>query len=72
MFSGKSKFDIARQVRKNIIKTPILMLTAEGELDDKVTGIDGGADDYLTKSLFQVFHFLSQQLLHIELMAQVK
>ena len=49
MLPGKSGFEIARQARRAGIKTPILMLTAKGELDDKVMGLDSGADDYLTK-----------------------
>ena len=49
MLPGKSGFEIARQARNLGIKAPILMLTAKGELDDKVTGLDSGADDYLTK-----------------------
>ncbi|MDD6466923.1 MAG: response regulator [Erysipelotrichaceae bacterium] len=42
-------FEIAKKVRQKGIDTPILMLSAKGELDDKVTGLDSGADDYLTK-----------------------
>ena len=42
-------FDVARNARKKGIKTPILMLTAKSQVDDKVTGLDSGADDYLTK-----------------------
>ena len=38
-----------RKIRKDGITTPILMLTALGETDDKVKGLDSGADDYLTK-----------------------
>ncbi len=38
-----------RKIRKEGITTPILMLTALGETDDKVKGLDSGADDYLTK-----------------------
>ncbi len=49
MLPGKSGYEIARQARHLGIKAPILMLTAKGELDDKVTGLDSGADDYLTK-----------------------
>lgn len=49
MLPGKSGFEIAKIVRSEGIKTPILMLTAKGEVDDKVTGLDSGADDYLTK-----------------------
>lgn len=40
---------ICRELRKNKIHTPILMLTAKGQIEDKVTGLDSGADDYLTK-----------------------
>lgn len=40
---------ICRELRKNKIQTPILMLTARGQIQDKVTGLDCGADDYLTK-----------------------
>lgn len=49
MLPGKSGFEIARQARSKGIRTPILMLTAKDELDDKVAGLDSGADDYLTK-----------------------
>jgi DNA-binding response OmpR family regulator len=40
---------VCKKLRENEIHTPILMLTARGELDDKVTGLNSGADDYLTK-----------------------
>jgi two-component system, OmpR family, response regulator len=40
---------ICQELRKNKITTPILMLTAKGQTHDKVTGLDIGADDYLTK-----------------------
>ena len=42
-------FEIVRKARESGIRTPVLMLTAKGELDDKVTGLDSGADYYLTK-----------------------
>lgn len=57
MLPGMSGFEIAKQVRRDGIKTPILMLTAKGELDDKVEGLDSGADDYLTKP------FMTKELL---------
>lgn len=57
MLPGKNGFEIAREARKKGIRTPILMLTAKGELDDKVTGLDSGADDYLTKP------FMAKELL---------
>ena len=49
MLPHKNGFDIAREARKNGIKTPIIMLTARSDTDDKVQGLDCGADDYLTK-----------------------
>ena len=41
--------EVAKQLRNEGIKTPILMLTALGSIDDKVSGLDAGADDYLVK-----------------------
>ena len=40
---------LCKQLRKNKIHTPVLMLTAKGQIQDKVEGLDSGADDYLTK-----------------------
>lgn len=57
MLPGKNGFEITKEVRRNGIRTPILMLTAKGELDDKVIGLDCGADDYLTKP------FMTRELL---------
>lgn len=42
-------FDVARRLRARKIATPILMLTARDEISDKVSGLDCGADDYMTK-----------------------
>lgn len=52
-------FDVAKKARQNGIRTPILMLTAKSDLDDKVTGLDSGADDYLTKP-FQTKELLAR------------
>lgn len=41
--------DVCRKLREANIKTPILILTALGSTDDKVTGLDSGADDYMVK-----------------------
>ena len=49
MLPGINGFDIARTVRRGGIQAPILMLTARADTDDKVSGLDSGADDYLTK-----------------------
>ena len=57
MLPGMNGFEIASKARKSGIKTPILMLTAKTELDDKVEGLDSGADDYLTKP------FMTKELL---------
>jgi len=59
MMPEMSGFEVARRARNSGIKTPILMLTAKGELDDKVTGLDSGADDYLTKP-FQTKELLAR------------
>lgn len=49
MLPHKNGFEIAGEARKNGVKTPILMLTAKSDVEDKVYGLDCGADDYLTK-----------------------
>ena len=41
--------EVCKRIRKSGIMTPILMLTGQGEIDSKVTALDAGADDYLTK-----------------------
>jgi len=49
MLPGVSGFDVCRELRQQGIKTPIIMLTARGQVVDKVQGLKLGADDYLTK-----------------------
>jgi two-component system, OmpR family, alkaline phosphatase synthesis response regulator PhoP len=49
MLPRKSGFDVCRKLRQSGIHTPILMLTARGQVVDKVVGLQLGADDYLTK-----------------------
>jgi two-component system alkaline phosphatase synthesis response regulator PhoP len=46
---GKSGLDVCRDLRQRGIQTPIIMLTAFGEITDKVLGLKLGADDYLAK-----------------------
>jgi len=49
MLPGMDGMTVCRELRKNNIHIPILMLTAKGQIADKVTGLDAGADDYMTK-----------------------
>lgn len=49
MLPGISGIEICKKLREENIHTPILMLTARGQLSDKVEGLNSGADDYLTK-----------------------
>ena len=46
---GMNGFELLRQIRRDGNHTPVLLLTALGQTDDKVLGFDAGADDYLTK-----------------------
>lgn len=41
--------EVLKEIRKEGISVPVLMLTAKGEISDRVTGLDSGADDYLPK-----------------------
>ncbi len=59
MMPEMNGFDVARNARHEGVKTPILMLTAKSQLDDKVEGLDSGADDYLTKP-FQTKELLAR------------
>ena len=49
MLPGKNGFDILKYLRQEKIKTPVIMLTAKSEIDDKLNGLEHGADDYITK-----------------------
>ncbi|RSK48997.1 response regulator transcription factor [Hymenobacter rigui] len=49
LLPGLSGLEVCRQVRTQDTSVPILMLTALGETDDKIRGLDAGADDYLVK-----------------------
>lgn len=49
MLPGKNGIEICKQVRAKGIAIPILILTAKSYIDDKVSALEGGADDYLTK-----------------------
>ena len=49
MLPGIDGFETCRRLREDEVWTPILMLTARDAIEDRVEGLDGGADDYLTK-----------------------
>jgi two-component system OmpR family response regulator len=49
LLPGKNGFDVCRELRKSGVWSPVLMLTARDSVDDRVAGLDAGADDYLTK-----------------------
>ena len=49
MMPGRSGYSVAAELRRLGIVTPILMLTAKGQIEDRVDGLDSGADDYLIK-----------------------
>ena len=58
MLPGKDGWTVCRDIRKKS-STPIIMLTAKGETSDKVTGLEMGADDYVTKP-FEVKELLAR------------
>ncbi len=49
MLPGRNGFEILTQIRANGIKTPVIILTAQDALDQKIAGFDLGADDYMVK-----------------------
>ncbi|MCA9369283.1 response regulator transcription factor [Candidatus Woesebacteria bacterium] len=49
MLPSMDGVELCKKLREEGIKTPILLLTAKGELEDKTVGLDIGADDYMTK-----------------------
>lgn len=57
MLPEMNGYEIAKAARRKAITTPIMMLTAKAEVDNKVEGLDCGADDYLTKP------FMTKELL---------
>jgi len=59
MLPGMNGFEIVKAARSAGVSTPIIMLTAKSDITDKVTGLDCGADDYLTKP-FQIEELLAR------------
>ena len=49
MLPAKNGLDVLNSLRRKKLPTPILLLTAKSEIEDKISGLDLGADDYLTK-----------------------
>ena len=59
MLPGRDGFDVAKEIRRQGIQTPILMLTARSQVVDRVVGLKLGADDYLTKP-FETIELLAR------------
>jgi two-component system alkaline phosphatase synthesis response regulator PhoP len=59
MLPGQSGFDVLRDLRQQGVETPVIMLTARGQVIDKVLGLKLGADDYLTKP-FEMMELLAR------------
>lgn len=59
MMPAKDGFTVVRNLRRKQILTPVIFLTARGEVEDKVRGLDAGADDYLTKP-FSIVELLAR------------
>lgn len=49
MMPRRDGIEVLKEIRKAGCTTPVIMLTAKAEVDDRITGLDAGADDYLTK-----------------------
>ena len=49
MMPGQNGQELTRELRENQFETPILMLTAMGDIDNRISGLEAGADDYLSK-----------------------
>ncbi len=59
MMPEKDGISVLKDIRDAGISTPVLILTAKGELEDKINGLDAGADDYLSKP-FQMGELLAR------------
>ena len=59
MLPKRDGFAVLKEIRRAKFGTPVLMLTARGEIDDKIRGLDQGADDYLAKP-FSVAELLAR------------
>jgi len=59
MMPGMSGIDVLEKLRRGGCKTPVMLLTAKGEVEDRIAGLDAGADDYLPKP-FSTSEFLAR------------
>jgi DNA-binding response OmpR family regulator len=59
MLPGMNGFEVCRRLRERHVTTPILIITAKDTLEDKIEGLDGGADDYIVKP-FQAAELLAR------------
>jgi two-component system, OmpR family, response regulator len=59
MLPGLSGIELLRRIRKNDLNTPVILLTAKSSVEDKVSGLDLGANDYITKP-FQIEELLAR------------
>ncbi|HSL20463.1 MAG TPA: response regulator transcription factor [Vicinamibacterales bacterium] len=59
MLPSMNGFDVCRELRRRAIETPVIMLTARGQIVDRVVGLKLGADDYLTKP-FEIAELLAR------------
>ena len=59
MLPGLSGIELLRRIRKNDLTTPVILLTAKSSVEDKVSGLDLGANDYITKP-FQIEELLAR------------
>jgi two-component system, OmpR family, alkaline phosphatase synthesis response regulator PhoP len=64
MLPRMSGFDVCKELRKRGIETPVIMLTARGQVVDKVVGLKLGADDYVTKP-FEMAELLARVEAHL-------
>lgn len=64
MLPRMSGFDVCRELRRRGIETPVIMLTARGQVVDKVVGLKLGADDYVTKP-FEMAELLARVEAHL-------
>ena len=55
MMPGMDGIQVLTKLREKGIDSPVLLLTAKSDIDDRITGLDSGADDYLTKPIAKGF-----------------